>query len=133
MEKEKDANQDAKEMMNHIRELFPALDDEEVLEEKIYEDNYQEDSDEDPDETIDKEEVVTSALPFDEDIQGFVPLTHQEENMMSYNLFEDLDDTLFHDFGSDEVLEEPLDVTEISEKGKMKHSALRIKPRVMKR
>jgi hypothetical protein len=42
MEKEKVANKDAKEMMNHIRELFPALDDEEVLEEQIYEESYQE-------------------------------------------------------------------------------------------
>jgi hypothetical protein len=33
MEKEKDANKDADEMMNHIRELFPSLDDEEVFEE----------------------------------------------------------------------------------------------------
>jgi hypothetical protein len=33
MEKEKAANKVAKEMMNRIRELFPALDDEEVFEE----------------------------------------------------------------------------------------------------
>jgi hypothetical protein len=32
MEKEKVANKAAKEMMNHIKELFPSLDDEEVLE-----------------------------------------------------------------------------------------------------
>ena len=31
MEKEKDANKVVEEMMNHIRELFPALDDEEVF------------------------------------------------------------------------------------------------------
>ena len=37
MEKEKDANKASKEMMNQIRELFPALDDEEILEEHIYE------------------------------------------------------------------------------------------------
>jgi hypothetical protein len=40
MEKEKAANQDTKEMMNHIRELFPTLDDEEVLEAHIYEESY---------------------------------------------------------------------------------------------
>ena len=33
MEKEKAAIKSTKEMMNHIRELFPALDDEEVFEE----------------------------------------------------------------------------------------------------
>jgi hypothetical protein len=31
--------------------------------------------------------------------------------MMSCNPFKDIDDTLFHDFGRKEVLEEPLDVT----------------------
>jgi hypothetical protein len=89
--------------------------------------------DEDPDETFDEEEVLISSLPFDEDIQAFVPPAHQEENMMSCNPFEDLDDTLFCDFGSEEVLEEPLDATYLSEKRHTKHSALRIKPRVMKR
>jgi hypothetical protein len=53
--------------------------------------------------------------------------------MMIYNPFEDLDDTLFRDFGSEEVLQEPLDATDHSEKRHIKHSALRIKPRVMKR
>jgi hypothetical protein len=48
----------------------------------------------------------------DEDIQTSVLPAHQEENMMSCDPFEDLDDTLFHDFGSEEVLEEPLDVTD---------------------
>ena len=37
IEKENDANKATEEMMNHIRELFPALDDEEVFEEKTYE------------------------------------------------------------------------------------------------
>jgi hypothetical protein len=31
---------------------------------------------------------------------------------MSCDPFEDLDDTLFHDFGSEEVLEETLDMTD---------------------
>jgi hypothetical protein len=57
-------------------------------------------------------------MKFDEDIQAFVPPAHQEENMMSCNPFEDLDVTLFHDFGSEEILEEPLDVTYLFEKGK---------------
>jgi hypothetical protein len=58
---------------------------------------------------------------------------HQEENIISDNPFEDIDDTLFHDFGSEEVLEEPLDETNLSGKRHMKHSELRIKPCVMKR
>jgi hypothetical protein len=53
--------------------------------------------------------------------------------MMSCDPFEDLDDTLFHDFGSEEVLEEPLDMTDPFEKRKTKHFAVRIKPLVMKR
>jgi hypothetical protein len=44
-----------------------------------------------------EDEVLVSALPFDEDIQSFVPPAHQEENMVSYNPFENFDDTLFHD------------------------------------
>jgi hypothetical protein len=68
MEKEKDANKAAKEMMNRIRELFHALDDEEVLEGRIYEESYQEDANEDPNETFDEEEVLIYALPFDENI-----------------------------------------------------------------
>jgi hypothetical protein len=106
MEKEKVANKVVEEMMNRIKELFPAkelaLEDEEVLEEQTYEESYQEDPDEfshveDLDETFDEDEVLISALPFDEDIQAFVPPAHQEENMMSCDPFEDLDDTLFHD------------------------------------
>jgi hypothetical protein len=77
--------------------------------------------------------VLISSLPFDEDIQAFVPPAHQEDNMMSCNPFENLDDTLFHDFRREEVLEEPLDATDPFEKRQTKHSALRIKSRVMKR
>jgi hypothetical protein len=62
--------------------------------------------------------VLIYALPLDEDIQASVPPAHQEENMMSCDPFEDLDDTLFHDFGSEEVLEEPLDATDLFEGGK---------------
>lgn len=44
MEKEKDANKDVEEMMNHISELFLALDDEEVFEEQTYEESHQEEN-----------------------------------------------------------------------------------------
>jgi len=98
-----------------------ALENEEVLEGHIYEESYQEDPDElshveEMDETFDEDEVLIYALPFVEDIQASVPFAHQEENMMSCNPFQDLYDTLFHDFGSEEVLEEPLDVTYFLEK-----------------
>jgi two-component sensor histidine kinase len=50
MEKEKDANKVVEEMMNRIKELFPAkelaLENEEVLEGQTYEESYQEDPDE---------------------------------------------------------------------------------------
>jgi hypothetical protein len=108
--------------------------DERVLEEHTHENKLEEDPDEENlDETFDEEEVLISTLPFDEDIQAFVAPAHQEENMISDNPFEDLDDTLFRDFGSKEVLEEPLDTIDLFEKEHMKHYALRIKPRVMKR
>ena len=41
MEKEKDANKAVEEMMNHIRELLPALDNVEVFEERTYEESHQ--------------------------------------------------------------------------------------------
>jgi hypothetical protein len=63
-------------------------------------------------EDLHEDEVLVSSLPFDEDIQASVPPAHQEENMISYNPFKNFDDTLFHDFGSEEVLEEPLDATD---------------------
>ena len=55
---------------------------------------------EDLNETFDENEVLVYVLPFDEDIHAFVP-KHQEDNMITDNPFEDLDDTLFHDFGSE--------------------------------
>jgi hypothetical protein len=120
------------------REGFPIDEDEEKLEGRIYEESYQEDPDEFsdveyPDETFDEDEVLISALPFDEDIQASILPAHQEENMMSCNPFEDLDDTLFHDFGTEEVLEEPLDATGPFGENQTKRSILRIKPLVMKR
>jgi hypothetical protein len=97
MEKEKDANKVVEEMMNHIRELFPTLDDEEVFEEQTYEES------------------------------------HQEENTMSCETFEDLDDSLFHDLENEEVSEETLDMTDPLEEKKANKYALRIKPLVMKK
>jgi hypothetical protein len=53
--------------------------------------------------------------------------------MMSRDRFEDIDDTLFHDFVSEEVLEETLDTIDPLEEKQAKHYALRINPLVMKR
>jgi hypothetical protein len=131
--------EDAFQEIEHIlcREGFSINDDkidEEVLEEHTHESKLEEDHGEEvSDETYDEEEVFISTLPFDEDIQAFVPPAHQEENMISDNPFEDLDDALFWDFGSEELLEEPLDAIDLSRKEHVKHSALRIKPCVMKR
>ena len=60
MEMEKDVNKAAKEMMNRIKELFPALENEEVLDEFSH--------DEDPDDAFDKDEALTFTLPLDEDV-----------------------------------------------------------------
>jgi hypothetical protein len=72
------------------------------LKEQVHNESYQEE--EDPCE----DEALVFSLPFDEDIQSFVPLVHQKGNMESYNPFENFDDTLFHDFGNEEVLEEEI-------------------------
>jgi hypothetical protein len=74
-------------------------------------------------------------MAFDEDevLQPFVPHAHQEENMMSCDPFKNIDDTLFHEFGSEKVLEEPLDAIDPFEKRKTSHSLLKIYPLVMKR
>jgi hypothetical protein len=85
MEREKTANKFAEELMNQVKELLhessedQALTDEEVLEVHAYEERFQEDPDE--------------AYNFED----------QEENTMSYDPFEDLDDNLFHDSGSEEA------------------------------
>jgi hypothetical protein len=111
------------------REGFPKDEDEENPEEDLNEVSHVEDLNE----TFDEDEVLIYALPLDEDIQAFAPSTYQEENMMSCDPFEDLNDTLFHEFGSEEVLEEPLDETNPFKMRQTKHSVLRIKPLVMKR
>jgi hypothetical protein len=72
-----------------------------VLEEDTHEENLEEDPDEeDSNKTCDQDEV--SSLPLDEDTHIFSSLAHQEENMMSYNPFENFDDALFHDCGNEE-------------------------------
>jgi hypothetical protein len=78
------------------QEGFP-IDDETIYEKKL---------EEDPDETYDEDEVFS--LPLDEDIQTSTH-AHQEENMMSYNPFENFDDALFHDCGNEENYQKDLD------------------------
>jgi hypothetical protein len=82
---------------NLCREGF-SIDDETIDEEKI---------EEDLDETYDEDEV--SSLPLDEDIQTYDTPAHQEENMISYNPFENFDDALFHDCGNEEKYQKHLD------------------------
>jgi hypothetical protein len=81
------------------REGFPVHEDEENLEENPNE--------EDLNETYDEDEV--SSLPLDEDIHTSPPPANQEENMMSYNHFENFDDDLFHDCGNEEKFQKDLD------------------------
>jgi hypothetical protein len=79
-----------------------------IDDETIYEENIEEDHDgEDLDETYDEYEVFS--LPLDEDIQTSSPLAHQEENMMSFNPFENFDDALFHECGNGENFQMDLD------------------------
>jgi hypothetical protein len=59
--------------------------------------------------------------------------SHQEENTMSCDPFEDLDDSLFHELESEEVSEETLDMADPPEEKQAKNYALKIKPLVMKR
>jgi hypothetical protein len=87
------------------REGFPVDEDEEKLEEDPDE--------EDTDETYDEDEV--SSLPLDEDIQTSASPAHQEENMMSYNPFENFDDALFHDCGNEENFQKDLDEVSLAE------------------
>jgi hypothetical protein len=87
-----------------------------MLEEHAYEESFQEDPDEayhveDFEEAFNEDEVLSLNDP-DEDIQAVIPPTHQEENTMSYDPFEDLDDSLFHDPGSEGALEEPSDTVD---------------------
>jgi hypothetical protein len=87
MERGKASNKSTEELMNQVKELLhessedQALTNEEVLEERAYEESFQED----PDEAYHVED--------------------QEENTMSYDCFEDLDDSMFHDPGSEDALD----------------------------
>jgi hypothetical protein len=84
------------------RECF-SINDETIYEEKLEE--YLDE--EDLDETYDEDEV--SSLPLDEDIQTPASPAHKEDNMMSYNPFENFDDVLFHDCGNEENFQKDLD------------------------
>jgi hypothetical protein len=88
MEKENVANKAPKEMMNHIRELFPTLENEEVLEEETYEESDQEYIDEfshveDPDDTFD-DEALEYALPPDDGIHATTPPAHENKEMVVF-------------------------------------------------
>ena len=106
MEREKSSNKSTEELMNQVKELLhessedQALTNEEVLEERAYEESFQEDPDEayhveDFEEAFNEYEVLSLNDP-DEDIQDVIPPTHQEENTMSSDPFEDLDDNPLH-------------------------------------
>jgi hypothetical protein len=87
--KKKAANKDAKEMMNRIKELFTALDNEEVLEEETYGESDQEDldefsHDEDPDDAFDEDEALTSSLPPDDDVHATTPPAHENKVMVVF-------------------------------------------------
>jgi hypothetical protein len=73
----------------------------------------EENLEEDPDETYDEDKV--SSLPLDEDIHPSTPLAHQEENTMSYNPFENVDDALFHDCENEENCQKDLDEVSLAE------------------
>jgi hypothetical protein len=107
MERGKVANEATKEMMNQVKE---------ILEEYSYEEIFQEYPDEAChieyyEEEFNEDEVLSLNDP-DEDIQVVIPPTHQEENIMSYDPFENLDDNLFHDTGSEGSLKDPSDTVD---------------------
>jgi hypothetical protein len=102
--KGKFANEAVEKLMNQVKEM---------LEEHSYEEIFEENPDEayhiEYFEEAFKEDEVLSLNDLDENIQAVIPPTHQEENTMSYDPFEDLDDSLFHDLGTEGALEEPSD------------------------
>jgi hypothetical protein len=88
----------------------------------MIEESYQEYLDEfyhivDPDETFDEDKVLIYAIPLDEDIKAYAYPAHQEENMMSCDPFEKLDDVIFHESRSEEALEDPSNMTYPFKKG----------------
>jgi hypothetical protein len=75
---------------------------------------------------------IRELFPTLDDEEVFEEQTY-EENTMSCDPFEDLDDTLFHDLESKEVSEETFDMIDPLEEKQAKNYALIIKPLVMKR
>jgi hypothetical protein len=61
------------------------------------------------------DEDEASSLPLDENIQTSASPAHQEENMMSYNPFENFDDALFHDCGNEESCQKDIDEVSLAE------------------
>jgi hypothetical protein len=76
-------------------------------------DEDEENVEEDLNKTYDEDEIST--FPLDEDIQASASPTHQEENMMSYNPFENFDDSLFHDFGNEQNYQKDIDEVSLVE------------------
>jgi hypothetical protein len=98
-----DAFQELKDVL--CREGFPVDEDEEKLEEDPNE--------EDLNETYDEDEVYS--LPLDEVIHTSSSPAHQEDNMMSYNHFENFDDALLHECGNKENCQKDLDEVSLAE------------------
>jgi hypothetical protein len=67
-------------------------------------------------------EDEVSTLSLDEDVHTSAPLSHQEENMMSYNPFENFDDVFFHECVNEENFQKNLD--EVSLIGGMNETLL---------
>jgi hypothetical protein len=86
-----------------------SIDDETKYEEKLEEDP----DEEDLNKTYDEDELST--LPLDEDTHTAAPPAHQEENMMSYNPFENFYDSLFRDFGNEENCQKNIDEVSLAE------------------
>jgi hypothetical protein len=76
MEKEKATNKASKEMMNHVKELFPSLDNEEVLDEFSH--------DEYLDDEFDKDETLASSLPPNDDVHASTPPAHEKKEMVIF-------------------------------------------------
>jgi hypothetical protein len=58
-----------------------------------------------------EDEKTMHTLPFNEFIKILEAPTQEEVNTISYFSFQDFDDSLFYDLESEEVLEDPLDVS----------------------
>jgi hypothetical protein len=63
------------------KKVLKLIEDQDIffLREWVHNESYQEKED------IFEDEVLASSLPFDEDIQSYVPLVHEKGNMASYN------------------------------------------------